>query len=252
MPSGDKAFIKSQESARKLANVDASDYIKIPKRILYKTFCNHCNADRGYLPLKQANKPFCMQCASDWAGKYNRSEEQKQSFKERMFLLKPRVGTRHTPETRDLLRQKQIAYCKEFGNQFAGRRHSETTKNKLSHLNSGQSPKWKGRIFQYDGPQGFFKLRSSWELAYANWLDAQNINWIYEPKFTLSNGKTYSPDFLLENGNIIEIKGFWTEKALAKWSLFSIDYPDLNKQVLEEVDLLNLGILNKKDVSYGN
>jgi predicted nuclease of restriction endonuclease-like RecB superfamily len=160
-----------------------------------------------------------------------------------------RTGRHHTKKTKQILSEKQKNWCKEHGNQFlTGKSQGKHTKDSLSIMsekNSGKEPKWRGRVFQYTGCQGSFKLRSSYELAYAKWLDSQGINWKYEPKFRLSNGRTFSPDFLLENGDIIEIKGFWTEKAKQKWEIFNKDYPNINKKVLYGEDLKTLGILTK-------
>ena len=85
-------------------------------------------------------------------------------------------------------------------------------------------------------------MRSSYELAYANWLDAKEIQWKYEPRFILSDGRAFSPDFQLSNGDIIEIKGYWTEVGRTKWDLFCVEYPLVNKKVLMKSDLIELGL----------
>jgi hypothetical protein len=154
----------------------------------------------------------------------------------------PFLGKSHSPSTKEQLSLKQIKYCKQFGGQFKGHTHSVETKATLSIKNSGKEPRWKGRVFQYDGPKGTFKMRSSYELFYAKWMDSQDIEWKYEPRYTLSNGMTFSPDFQLSSGDIIEIKGFWTEKGLYKWTLFCSDYPTTNKKVLMRDDLVCLGM----------
>jgi hypothetical protein len=52
-------------------------------------------------------------------------------------------------------------------------------------------------------------FRSSWEVAYAKYLDKNQIKWLYESKtFDLGNC-TYTPDFYLpEKNEYIEIKGY--------------------------------------------
>ena len=92
------------------------------------------------------------------------------------------------------------------------------------------------------------KLRSSYELFYAKWLDENNIKWEYEPRYTLSNGLSFSPDFkLFRQGEcgiiveIVEIKGYWTKIASKKWELFEKDFSDLKKSVLMKDDLIKLG-----------
>jgi hypothetical protein len=87
-------------------------------------------------------------------------------------------------------------------------------------------------------------LNGSWELKYAQYLDAKNIKWlrcktsfpyIYEDKV-----KRYTPDFyLIETEEYIEIKGYKTEKDDAKWSQFP---KDLKLRVLFKEELKILGI----------
>lgn len=61
------------------------------------------------------------------------------------------------------------------------------------------------------GYAGFYKghyLRSALEYAYAVLLDHQGISWEYELRtYQLSDGQVYKPDFFLEDGSIVEVKG---------------------------------------------
>lgn len=66
---------------------------------------------------------------------------------------------------------------------------------------------------------------SSWEVKYAQWLDANSITWercrrnfeyVFEDKL-----KRYTPDFYLPlSDEYIEIKGYITDKDNAKWTQF--------------------------------
>lgn len=155
-------------------------------------------------------------------------------------------GHKHSEETKKQIAEAQREHCKNHGNQFltgkSAGKHTHETICIISAKNCGKEPQWKGRVFQYDGPGGRMKLRSSYELFYARWLDDQGIKWEYEPKFKLSNGKTFSPDFRLETGVIIEVKGVWTPIGKEKWTLFCNDYPGITKQVLMKDDLISLGM----------
>lgn len=225
------------------------------KRRLYRAYCDLCKSDRGYQRIHRAEKPFCKVCASklEHTGKLvSLATRNKQSSVRKLMLsLFPEkhgfLNRPHSDETKLKLSNLQKKHCKKFGNQFiTGKskgKHSKSTITLLSHKNSGKSPKWKGRIFQYKGCTGTFKMRSSYELVYANWMDNQNIQWEYEPQFRLSDGRLFSPDFRLSNGDIIEIKGYWTKKGQEKWDLFCSDYPNLNKKVLMKADLQKLGII---------
>lgn len=87
-------------------------------------------------------------------------------------------------------------------------------------------------------------LHGSWELAYAQYLDANHIEWQrckdrFEYNF---NGKRhyYTPDFyLITTDTYIEIKGYRTKKDLAKWQQFPQDKKLI---VLKQKDLQALGI----------
>lgn len=120
--------------------------------------------------------------------------------------------------------------------------HTAETKAKLSHAASLQCKRYKGKHL-YTGPKGSIYMKSSWEVKYANWLDAQNQGWTYEPKFTLSNNYIYLPDFQLSDGVIIEIKGYMRPDAEVKWHMFEVEYPQIKKHLLRKEDLVKIGIL---------
>lgn len=216
-------------------------------RKCYRMTCNRCSKDRGYKRKSRYGLGLCRSCASIeiHTGKVV-SDETKIKMKQNHHLnnggLHSGFGKHHSDATKLILSEKQIKYCKEYGNQFKGHKHSNELISRLSILNSGKEPKWKGRVFQYNGSKGSFKMRSSYELAYANWMDNKSIEWQYEPQFKLKNGKIFSPDFQLKHGDIIEIKGYWTKIGLEKWTMFCEEYPEINKKVLMKQDLLQLGL----------
>lgn len=80
---------------------------------------------------------------------------------------------------------------------------------------SGRTP-----IIMYNG----FKLKGTWELETAKWLDRQNIKWTNILKgFDYEwQGSThiYYPDFYLtEYDRYIEVKGYERERDRAKWKV---------------------------------
>jgi hypothetical protein len=87
-------------------------------------------------------------------------------------------------------------------------------------------------------------MHSSWEVAYAKYLDQNNIKWQYEPKaFDLGN-TTYRPDFYLSEKDVyIEIKGFWRDDALRKFKLFQELYSNIRIRILTKKSLEKLEIL---------
>ena len=65
-------------------------------------------------------------------------------------------------------------------------------------------------------------MRSGLELLFAEYLDENNIKWVYEPQtFKLSEGMRYKPDFYLpERDTWVEVKGYLTEKESLKIETF--------------------------------
>lgn len=218
-------------------------------RKYYKTYCDTCGVDRGYHRISKARTPNCKVCAPRLTHKgkvvseETRAKMRESSWSKRGFKP-PKLGSKHSKLSKLKISEAQAKFCKEHGNQFAGRTHTQETIALLSKVNAGRAPRWKGRTFQYSGPNGTFKMRSSYELAYANWMDASGIIWKYEPSYTLNDGRTFSPDFLLlECGTIVEVKGYWTIKGKDKWDAFCSSYPDLKKKVIYKEDLKALALI---------
>lgn len=238
------AFIsrnKSLKKAKTFSNVDSTDFITKNNKRYYKAVCANCGADKGYRSLKDLkDHSKCNKCTN--SGKYSRTPEQYKHLIEYSKSVKGHIGKPHTEITKKILSEKQSNYCKKYGNQFntgvSKGKHTPESIAKISKNNSGKAPRWKGRVFEYKG----LKLRSSWELKFVQYLDSLGVKWEYEPQFILSNGKTFSPDFKLEDGTIIEIKGYMTPKGKEKWELFELDYPEIKKEILYEDDLLSLGL----------
>ncbi len=95
-------------------------------------------------------------------------------------------------------------------------------------------------------------MRSSWEIAYAKYLDKLGIKWEYEQKsFPIKyiyKGKkkegTYRPDFYLTCSDVwIEVKGWWRDDAKIKFNAFKRIYPNYIIKVLRKNDLEKLGVL---------
>jgi hypothetical protein len=87
-------------------------------------------------------------------------------------------------------------------------------------------------------------MHSSYEVAYAKYLDENHIKWQYESKaFDLGNC-TYTPDFYLpKSDTYAEIKGYWRDDAKKKFNLFKKLYPKVKIEVLIEKKLKILYIL---------
>lgn len=93
---------------------------------------------------------------------------------------------------------------------------------------------WSATGTIHHGKGAYYKniwMRSSWEIKYAQWLDSKNIKWEYEPRaFELVDGTTYRPDFYLpETDEWVEVKGWWRPDAKTKYILWILQYPKLNR-----------------------
>lgn len=91
-------------------------------------------------------------------------------------------------------------------------------------------------------------MRSSWEVAYAKYLDERNIRWFYEYRsfrLEIKNCETtYTPDFYLpDTDEYIEIKGHWFRDSKEKIEKFKSVYSDVKLTVLMKNNLIEMRIL---------
>jgi hypothetical protein len=94
------------------------------------------------------------------------------------------------------------------------------------------------------------KLKGSWELKTAQWLDSQGLKWIHEdgpfPYVWEGKNKNYFPDFFLEEHNLyLEVKGYKTERDKAKWNQFPHVLLIIDKDIIHHLDVLKLEDLRK-------
>lgn len=93
-------------------------------------------------------------------------------------------------------------------------------------------------------------LRSSWEYAYAKWLDDQDITWDVECRsYLLSDGRYYRPDFFIYQNNalkkLVEIKAKWFNGSLEridKFEQFKKEYSGIDAELVTSAELQTLGI----------
>ena len=110
----------------------------------------------------------------------------------------------------------------------------------------GRIPDYNKYRAHYDGPKGKYLMRSRWEVAYAEWLDEQGVDWEYEPRWFALGGSSYTPDFYLTaEDRYVEIKGRMTEENATKLKRFAARYPHVNLTVLQRAELTAIGLLDK-------
>lgn len=89
-----------------------------------------------------------------------------------------------------------------------------------------------------------FWMRSSWEVAYAKYLDKNKIQWQYEPRIFEVGKFRYIPDFYLpDTDTYVEIKGRWRNNAKKKFNLFQKMYYSVNIVLLTQKELKKLKII---------
>jgi len=138
----------------------------------------------------------------------------------------------------------KIYHCKKCGkkvtyvsNRGLGMCKSCSHKGKLNFRFSKPSPHSKGDYYKN------IWMRSSYEIAYAKYLDKNNIKWQYEPKRFYFEDCSYLPDFYLPKTNeYIEIKGWWRDSGRKRFDLFKLNYPNKKIEVLMKPELQKLGV----------
>jgi hypothetical protein len=110
------------------------------------------------------------------------------------------------------LRDKGTRSCGCWAREAVSARNSERLKEAYIH-----GATW---LYEKDGVR--MRMRSSWEVVFARWLDENNEPWEYEPQvFMLTKSDRYTPDFYLPNRDLwVEVKGFMSRDAARKIEAF--------------------------------
>jgi len=130
-------------------------------------------------------------------------------------------------------------------NPWFGGHHTEKAREAIANWHRGRLPAH-GKVTEYAGT----KFRSTWEAKYAQYLDAQGIEWSYE-LFTFPityefDGRviegTFTPDFWLwSKQQFSEVKGWWRHDAKEKYEAFVNQY-SYSVALLEKSGLKELGV----------
>jgi hypothetical protein len=105
---------------------------------------------------------------------------------------------------------------------WTGRKHTEETKRKQAIHGGIREGSGRGKQGTYCG----YRCQSSWELAWVVYNIDHNIKFSRNKKgfeYTFNNKvRKYYPDFILEDGTYIEIKGYMTLQNKAKIENFKL------------------------------
>lgn len=216
---------------------------KIGSRELLKNrvilFCQECKKKFEVVNW-QKNKKFCNVLCSNKQPRvvlFNKTRKGKnyseiyREVKKDEIIKKKKEKLLHTIKNYSIKRKKEISSIRSIAGKKAG--------NGGYRVGSGRG---KGTWYE-SYIAGKVYCDSSYELAYAKWLDENVIKWQRNnKKFPyIFEGKklNYMPDFyLIDEDCYIEIKGFKTLKDKAKWEYFPLTLKVLFKQ-----DLNNLKIV---------
>lgn len=177
--------------------------------------------------------------------------------------LSPNYGMKYKKH----MKPKKINLCKDCSKQISGQNRCKSCANKGSNnprfgkytkhsenchcgfcinmkgLNIGElnhhfgKSAYHGTYKEYKG----FKMHSSYEVTYAEWLDKNNIEWKYEYKAFNLNYTTYTPDFYLPKyDKYIEVKGWWHPKTRDKFDLFRNIYPLIKIRIIGKSLIIKL------------
>lgn len=169
----------------------------------------------------------------------NMSESRKKLFAE--GKIQPSV-THHTPEMREYLRQTTLQAWREGrlnkdGLVIGATRSTEDraaawtpekraaqAEKTLQAYKDGRVDahgRYKGKWTIYSSLDRIVKMRSKSETLFAYCLDSFGIRWQYEPERFDLGWATYTPDFHLPEFDLwVEVKGFWTDTSLRKFTEF--------------------------------
>lgn len=156
---------------------------------------------------------------------------------------KPMSGKKHTDEARNLVRLARLGKSSGMkGRKSSFTAHTQKTKDQIAaKMKGNNNAKHRGDRQSYHNG---IRMDSSWEVKVAEYLDAQGLQWEYGQKvFSLSERKSYRPDFVLACGKIIEVKGYWRKENKEKFELWRSLYPDVVCEVWDKTKLKELKIL---------
>lgn len=146
----------------------------------------------------------------------------------------------------------KIYYCKICKTEIMQETSKRSGLCKKCHIEFLRNHKEKHPRFGHHMKPNFVKyknlwFRSNWEVAYAKYLDKNNIQWLYESKTFDLGETTYTPDFYLPaTDEYIEVKGYKSDIFKKKINLFYLKYGEIKIGILDKIKLMSLRLINKR------
>ncbi len=201
---------------------------------IYKKKCKYCNnyyegygkyfcsikclsKGRKSKHSKKTKKKLSEIAKKKGYGKWNKGRKFSEEHK---IKLRKQAIKRWKTEIKSIKAQKaDIRNLMKARMIWKGSCHTKETKRKISEANKGENHYRYGKPAAHGKGEWYNKngekiwMRSSYEIAFARWLDGKNLTWDYEPKRFYLKDRTYMPDFWIKEWNSwIEIKGWFHER----------------------------------------
>ena len=206
-----------------------------------------CNKEISYRAWKYG-QGMCIYCAHK-GFKHNKKTKDK---------IKKANSGKNNHNYKNGIKNKKV-YCidcdKRLKNNYAKRCGSCAGKKRFQNIKElvrarkrvlGKNNPMFGKLPKH-GIYGKFKgikMRSSWEIKFAQFLSLSGIKYKYESKTFDLKTTTYTPDFYIKKWDLyIEIKGMWIHDAKQKFNKFKRLYPNINIKVFNESKLLKYGVI---------
>lgn len=209
--------------------------------------CKNCNSLRNHERLcnKNPNKQIIV---SNFIA-YNKKRKDQNIKGTNQYIKAKELGLPKpivTEETK--LKLSNASKGRKYDDEYR-KRHSISMKKAVEkYPDSYTKNNVVGRVKNvlYNG----IKLKGSWEVMVAEWLDSNNIKWEHETKYFEYewNGKRkYYPDFHLpELDMFLEVKGYKTERDSAKWKVV----PNLKIVSLSEIKEIKSGTFDLMGLDF--
>lgn len=196
------------------------------------------------------NPEFCsIECFGEAKRKYEESECRRNGCSELVYkhdycsnscANKESWKRRENPAKRPEVRQKLSAMRQGERNPFHGETHTEEALRKISESSSGENNPLHGVTGEEHPSHGIVSglkrqtvtetghvVRSNWERDIDLLLHGAEIEYEYEPEtFDLASGETYTPDFVVDGGTVVEVKGWPDERSKTRAERFMECYPE--------------------------